>query len=52
MSRKKPALSADAISRASGGASRVFTSPGRGAFAMTAMAQPPSGSTTSGVTTR
>ena len=51
-SRKKPALSAEAISGVSGGTSRVLTAPARGALAMTAIAQPPSRATPPGITIR
>jgi hypothetical protein len=42
MSRKKLALNAAAASAVKGGTSLVLTWPGRGSFAITAMAQPPS----------
>ena len=52
MSRKKPALSAAAASGASGGTRRVLTAPGRGALAITAMAQPPCRALAADLTTR
>ena len=52
MSRKKPALSAEAELGDSGGTSRVLTVPGRGALAITAMAQPPCRAPEADLTTR
>ena len=51
-SRRKPALSAAAELGDSGGTRRVLTAPGRGALAITAMAQPPSRATDADLTTR
>jgi hypothetical protein len=52
MSRRKRALSAEAELGDKGGTRRVLTRPGRGVFAITAIAQPPLPDIGSVITTR
>src|SRR6267154_6075142 len=51
ISRRKLALSAEAALGDNGGTRRVLTRPGRGAFAITAIAQPPLGDIGAFITT-